>query len=153
MTFYVILGLFILGRRALYILMMRICGARFSVARLRETIFAFFVLILRCFSLLPWRGDERRAQPEAGFSTSSCIFYFNKFFKCSTSILTYELINTFRAKKPMLLTYSPHPRKPFSPVISTGEPYCMFSQGVCKRLWLLGERFIGAPRQLCRVLK
>jgi hypothetical protein len=42
MTFCVILGLFILGRLALYILKMRICGARFSVARLRETIFAFF---------------------------------------------------------------------------------------------------------------
>jgi hypothetical protein len=47
MTFCVILGLFILGRLALYVLKMRICGARFSVARLRETIFAFFVLILR----------------------------------------------------------------------------------------------------------
>ena len=65
MTFYVILGLFILGRCALYVLKMRICGARFSVARLRETIFAFFVLVLTWFSLLPWRGDERRAQPEA----------------------------------------------------------------------------------------
>ena len=53
MTFCVILGLFILGRLALYVLKMRICGARFSVARLRETIFAFFVLILRWFSLLP----------------------------------------------------------------------------------------------------
>ena len=53
MTFYVILGLFILRRLALYILKMRICGARFSVARLKETIFAFFVLILRWFSLLP----------------------------------------------------------------------------------------------------
>ncbi len=87
MTFCVILGLFILGRLALYVLKMRIYGARFSVARLRETIFAFFVLILRWFSLLPWRGDERRAQPEAGFSTFSCIF--NKFSNCSTSILTY----------------------------------------------------------------
>jgi len=57
------------------------CGARFSVARLRETIFAFFVLILRRFSLLPWRGDERRAQPEAGFSIFSCVFYFNNFAK------------------------------------------------------------------------
>ncbi len=47
MTFCVILGLFVLGRLALYVLKMRICGARFSVARLRETIFAFFVLILR----------------------------------------------------------------------------------------------------------
>ena len=89
MTFYVILGLFILGRLALYVLRMRICGARFSVARLRETIFAFFVLILRWFSLLPWRGDERRAQPEAGSSIFSCVFYFNNFANCSTSILTY----------------------------------------------------------------
>ena len=47
MTFIVILGLFILGRLALYVLKMRICGARFSVARLRETIFGFFVLVLR----------------------------------------------------------------------------------------------------------
>ncbi len=38
-TFYVLL---ILRRLALYILKMRICGARFSVARLKETIFAFF---------------------------------------------------------------------------------------------------------------
>ncbi len=60
MTFCVVLGLFILGRLALYVLKMRIYRARFSVARLRETIFAFFVLILRWFSLLPWRGDERR---------------------------------------------------------------------------------------------
>jgi hypothetical protein len=89
MTFCGILGLFILGRLALYVLKMRICGARFSVARLRETIFVFFVLILRWFSLLPWRGDERRAQPEAGFSIFSCIFYFNKSPNCSTSILTY----------------------------------------------------------------
>jgi len=89
MTFYVILGLFILRRLALYILKMRICGARFSVARLKETIFAFFVLILRWFSLLPWRGDERRAQPEAGSSIFSCRFYFNNFTNCSTSILTY----------------------------------------------------------------
>ena len=74
MTFYVILGLFILRRLALYILKMRICGARFSVARLKETIFAFFVLVLRWFSLLSRRGDERRAQPEAGFSIFSCIF-------------------------------------------------------------------------------
>lgn len=76
MTFCVILGLFILGRLALYVLKMRICGARFSVARLRETIFAFFVLILRWFSLLPWRGDEKRVQPEAGFLVFSCIYYF-----------------------------------------------------------------------------
>ena len=89
MTFCVILGLFILGRLALYILKMRICGARFSVALLRETIFAFFVLILGWFSLLPWRGDERRAQPEAEFSFLSCMFYFNNFATCSTSILTY----------------------------------------------------------------
>ena len=89
MTFYVILGLFILGRRALYILKVRICGARFSVARLRETIFAFFVLILRRFSLLPWRGDERRAWPEAEFSILSCMFQLNNFANCSTSILTY----------------------------------------------------------------
>jgi hypothetical protein len=89
MTFYVILGLFILGRLALYVLKMRICGTRFSVARLRETIFALFVLILGRFSLLPWWGDERRAQPEAGFSIFSCIFYFNKFPNCSTSIFTY----------------------------------------------------------------
>jgi hypothetical protein len=75
MTFCVILGLFILGGLALYVLKMRICGGRFSVARLRETIFAFFVLILRWFSLLPWRGDERRAQPEAGFSILSCIYF------------------------------------------------------------------------------
>jgi hypothetical protein len=47
MTFYVILGLFILGKLALYVLRMRICVARFSVARLKETIFAFFVLVLR----------------------------------------------------------------------------------------------------------
>jgi hypothetical protein len=47
MTFCVILGLFILRGLALYILKMRICGARFSVARLKETIFVFFVLILR----------------------------------------------------------------------------------------------------------
>ena len=73
MTFCVILELFILGRLALYVLKMRICGARFSVARLRETIFAFFVLVLTWFSLLPWRGDERRAQPEAGFSIS-CVY-------------------------------------------------------------------------------
>jgi hypothetical protein len=78
MTFCVILGLFILGRLALYVLKMRICGARFSVARLRETIFAFFVLVLRWFSLLPWRGDERRARPEAEFSILSCLFYFNQ---------------------------------------------------------------------------
>jgi hypothetical protein len=45
-TFCVILGLFILGRLALYVLSLRcvFCGARFSVARLRETIF---------FSLFP----------------------------------------------------------------------------------------------------
>jgi hypothetical protein len=89
MTFYAILGLFILGRCAFYVLKMHICGARFSVALLRETIFAFFVLVLTWFSLLPWRGDERRAQPEAGFSIFSCIFYFNNFANCSTSILTY----------------------------------------------------------------
>jgi hypothetical protein len=47
MTFYVILGLFILGRLVLYVLRMRICGARLFVARLRETIFAFFVLIFK----------------------------------------------------------------------------------------------------------
>jgi hypothetical protein len=89
MTFYVILGLFILGRLALYVLKAHICGARFSVARLRETIFAFFVLILRRFSLLPWRGDERRAQPEAGFSIFSCLFYLNNYANCSTGIITY----------------------------------------------------------------
>ena len=89
MIFCVFLGLFILGRLALYVLKMRICGARFSVARLRETIFAFFVLILRWFSLLPWRGDERRAQPEAGSSKFLCVFYLNNSANCSTSILTY----------------------------------------------------------------
>ena len=69
MTFCVILGLFILGRLALYVLKMRICGARFSVARLRETIFAFFVLILKWFSWM------RRVCQEHGLLSPERIYH------------------------------------------------------------------------------
>jgi hypothetical protein len=61
MTFCVILGLFILGGLALYVLKMRIYGARFSVAQLRETIFVFFVLFWDDFPCC--LGEEMRGGP------------------------------------------------------------------------------------------